>query len=235
MSERRLIASLIQSRQAFDRVVNHLESASLSEQSRVVVDHLTAYYSRDPEAKRAEPDILARDIGRAMSNPKHRESFEELVSALSEVDTSPENVVHDYIAVRREAVGAKLGIALTSGEPTDEVRSIIAEYEEWCTAESLDSDERDEAMPGQPLRGIGDWLDPARMPVLLWDWVAHRFTFLNLSFGTFRTRLTPLPWNAKQLAAIPPGSQLARCQHEKLSRSPVRRSITWSPCVSVIG
>lgn len=147
MSERRLVAALIQDRAAFDRVDTHLEQADLSEQSRVIVDHLRTYYDRDPEAKRAEADILARDIGRAMTNPKHKETFEELVTALAEVDTSAANVVHDYIAVRKEATAARLGIALATGEG---VADLIAEYEKWSQAEDLEEQEDDTDVMASP-------------------------------------------------------------------------------------
>lgn len=146
MSERRLIASLLQSRPAFDRIDSHLDVEDLSEQGRIVIEGLREYYSRDSSAKLAEPDLLARDVGRTMTNPKHREAFEELISALAEVETSPENVVHDYISVKRDAVGNKLSVALAGGQSGDDVRKLIAEYEDWCNTEELNDEEESDAI-----------------------------------------------------------------------------------------
>lgn len=147
MSERNLIGAFIASREAFDRIAEHLEEGDLTEQARVIVNHLESYYSRDPEAAHADPDLLARDVSRSMSNPKHRETFDHLIKGISAEQVSPANVVHDYISVKREAVGHRLASMLAAGRAPEEVRPMIALYEDWATAQDLDEEE-DEVWQG---------------------------------------------------------------------------------------
>lgn len=147
MSERNLLGAMIGSREAYDRVVGHLTEGDLTEQGRIIVDHLGCYYERDAGSCSADPDLLARDIARALSNPKHKELFTGLVQGIAAEGHSPANVVHDFISVKREAVGHKLATMLAAGRAPDDVRPLIGEYEEWCAAQDIGEDE-DTVMQG---------------------------------------------------------------------------------------
>ena len=64
-----------------------------------------------------------------------------LVSDLASVDASPANVVHDFVAVRREAVGAQLASKLLAGGTPEDVLPLVAEYENWASVDSIGNDD----------------------------------------------------------------------------------------------
>lgn len=148
-NERTLIASFLRSREAFDKVASHLDSAGLTEQAKVVVQHVGEYYERDPEAKHVDTDLLIGAINRTLPNPKHQAMFEQVVRDIAGLDVSPANVVADYIAVRRAATGSKLATLLASNRPVDEVRPVLEEYELWASAEDVGEEEKVEVRSGQ--------------------------------------------------------------------------------------
>ena len=138
MAERSLVASFIRSREAFDRVANHLTDADLTEQAKVIVEHIGDYYQRDADAAHVDPDLLTGAICRTLTNPKHQATFTDLVRDLAQTEVSPANVVTDFIAVRRAAVGSRLASLLASGKPVDEVRPVLEEYDTWARAETVE-------------------------------------------------------------------------------------------------
>lgn len=140
-NERGILSACIADREAFDRIGDHVQSGDLSEQGSLVFQAIREYYDRDGTASSVDPEILSRDISRGVPNPKHQKVFEAMVHELSALKVSPGNVVHDFIAMRRDAVGQKLSVALISGDDDAVVRQLIAEYEEWCKAEDLADDE----------------------------------------------------------------------------------------------
>lgn len=142
-TERDLIASFIRSRDAFDRVASHLNETDLTEQAKVIVDHVRGYYDRDPAATSVNPDLLVAAIGRSLPNPKHQAMFGDLVTDMAGMEVSPGNVVADFIAVRRSAVGSKLASLLASGKPVEEVRPVLDEYDKWARAEDIEQKAND--------------------------------------------------------------------------------------------
>lgn len=155
MSERNLLASCIASREAFVSITDHVTKGDLSEQGEVILSHVRDYYDRDQSAGRVDPELLRNDVGRSMSNPKHKEMFNTLIESIAGEDTSPANVVHDFIEVKREAAGARLASALAAGRSSSDVRPILDEYLKWENATELDSDESEiiNSMPISELVG----------------------------------------------------------------------------------
>ncbi len=140
-NERAVLAACLVDRRAFDAIGDHIQESDLTEQGRVVLSAIEDYYERDAKATRVDAEILVRDISRGIPNPKHQRVFEQLVTGLNGMEVSPENVVHDFIGMRRDSVGNKLSVALASGADTTEIRTLIDEYEKWSEAERLADDE----------------------------------------------------------------------------------------------
>lgn len=138
MSERKLLASCMASRDAFETIQDHLKREDLSEQSDLIMRAVRDYYQRDPDVQRCDPDLLINEISRGLSNPKHKEMFDQLVRAFASEDVSPANVVHDFIEVKREAAGARLASALAAGKQSDKVRPLVEEYQRWDAASDLE-------------------------------------------------------------------------------------------------
>lgn len=135
-SERNVVASCLKSREAYERIAPVIEKeGGLSEQSKIILGHVGEYYNRDPEATAVDRDLLIASITRGLPNPKHQKMFADVVASLCGMDVSPANVVHDFVAVRREYAAGMLATALASGKPHDEVAPLIEEYEKWKDGE----------------------------------------------------------------------------------------------------
>ena len=135
MAERRLLASLIKSRTAFDKVADHVSREDLTEQGQMILTHVTRYYERDPKAASVDPALLLAGMCRELPNPKHHKVFGGIIDSLVEQEVSPENAVSDYLAVKREKVGNKLATALAAGKAPDEVAPLVERYLELLTPE----------------------------------------------------------------------------------------------------
>lgn len=141
MPEKRLLASCIRSRPAHDRVVAHIQGDEITEQGKLILAHVQRYYDRDPKADHVDGDLLLSSICRELPNPKHHGVFKEILTAIGETEVSPENIVADYLAVKRERVGNKLATMLAAGRPPDEVSPVVERYQELLQADTLGEDE----------------------------------------------------------------------------------------------
>lgn len=142
MSERNLLASIVQSREAYETIKDHVQDGDISEQGAIIFRHIAEYYARDKDAKEVEPELLCRSIERALSNKKHAEMFRQLVTTVGGIDVSPANVVYDFIEVKREAAGGRLASALAAGKSADQVRPLLNEYSKWESATGLEETRR---------------------------------------------------------------------------------------------
>ena len=150
--EKKIISAAIQSRDAFDAVDKHLADGDFTEQGMLVWRAVDEYYQRDGDAGHCDADILARLVARKVTSDKHREQFGGLVRELASWEISPQNIIHDYIQVKKEAAGDRLASALLGGKATGEQ---VEEYQKWCEAETLeDADDRREVYAGMPLAEI---------------------------------------------------------------------------------
>ena len=151
MSERNLLASCLRSRKAFEVVADKVSDA-LSEQGTLIMKHAAAYYDRDVDAQSIDTEVLTNELGRSLSNPKHKEMFTTLVKDLAGLEVSPDNVVHDYLAIQREAAGAKLASALIAGDNPEKATQLIEEYESWCSGEL--AEEEDDVLQAYDVRAL---------------------------------------------------------------------------------
>lgn len=141
MSERKLLASCIRSREAFERIQGHLARGDVSDQGDIILSAVRDYYERDHDSSTVDPDLLRADVGRRVSSSKHQEMFANLIGEIVATEVSPANVVHDFIAVKREAAGAALASRLASGSGPDTVRPLLDEYIKWDTATQLEEED----------------------------------------------------------------------------------------------
>jgi KaiC/GvpD/RAD55 family RecA-like ATPase len=149
LAERRLLASCIKSRTAFDRVADHITPGDLTEQGQMILTHASRYYERDPKADYVDLELLLNGICRELPNPKHHRAFKEIVDGLAAEGGSPENIVADYIAVIREKVGNQLATALAAGRPPDDVRPLVEKYADLLSTETLEHKEAQRVLIGQ--------------------------------------------------------------------------------------
>ena len=154
MGERRLLASCLQSRSAFDNVADHITREDLTEQGQMLLAHLTRFYERDPKTVVADPELVLASICRELPNPKHHQVFKDMVASLSSLETSPENVVADYLAVKREKVGNTLASALAAGRPPDVVGPLVERYSELLESELSPDKEETRVLVGASVKDL---------------------------------------------------------------------------------
>jgi len=141
MKERHVLSSCIKQRMAYDLLAPHVERDDFSEQGWVVWTGIADYYDRDAQAERVDGSILSDDIARHIAIDKHKDMFRNLVSGLVDFESSPENVVVDYLSTKRDALGHKLAAALLGAE---DVGSILDQYNDIYAATDLYSDDETE-------------------------------------------------------------------------------------------
>jgi replicative DNA helicase len=112
MQERNVIASLIQSREAFDSVVKYYDTGDFSDMGELIFKELTKYYSRDSGATCMDIQSLRARLARAY--PKHTERFESFIDNLKQV--SVDNILDDYRAMKSDSLGELIGGYLMQGE-----------------------------------------------------------------------------------------------------------------------
>lgn len=136
LNEKRLLGALIQSRQAYDTIIDRLVEEDFTEQFWLILRHLSDFYKTDSEAQRADPEILVEAIQRGVPNPKHHAVFSRIVAEAAASEVSPANVTRMYIEQKREVVGSKLASALASSRSAD-VPGLLEEYQEWLSKDAL--------------------------------------------------------------------------------------------------
>jgi archaellum biogenesis ATPase FlaH len=143
-----VIASCIQSRKAYDKIADKLDTADFTEQANLILKHVGTYYDRDKEALTVNVELLLKGICRELPNPKHHKLFEEILGSVAETEISAENVVADYLAVKREKVGAQLATALAAGKPADQVAPLLGRYEELLRSDLPEQEEEKRVLSG---------------------------------------------------------------------------------------
>lgn len=141
MSERTLLSSLINSREAYDRIIDRLLQSDVTDAGWLILGHVRDYYHADPSAQAVDHELLVQSVERAVTNPKQRDALVELTREVAATKTSPPNVVKQFIAMKREVVGSRLAAAIVGGEDQESVNKLLAEYDEWNKADALDEDE----------------------------------------------------------------------------------------------
>ncbi len=141
MREKHVLSSTIRSREAFTAIADHVEPEDFSEQGRIVWAGIVDYYDADPSCTHVDPEILGDTIARAIPADKHKTIFRNLVATLGEHDSSPANVVRDYLDTKRELVAHQLAAALLAGEDTARLRSI---YDDLSDRNAFDVEESEE-------------------------------------------------------------------------------------------
>jgi archaellum biogenesis ATPase FlaH len=143
MSERRLLAAVMQDRTAYDTVIDRLEPDDLTEQGNILMENIVTYYRADGDAKRVDPATLSEAVQATLTNPKHHKVFSSLIEDIASEEVSAGNVVRLFCDQKRDVVGSRLASAIVAGKHKD-VPPLLEEYEGWVTSNGIDNDTRDE-------------------------------------------------------------------------------------------
>jgi archaellum biogenesis ATPase FlaH len=128
-----LLAASIKDRRSFDAVKASGESDSFTGDHLLIWSTLCAYYARDIEVLACAPDNLAALAVAGVAAPKSRKRLHQAIEDLGGLPASPENIREAIAGVRRERVGTRLAVALSSRKAREEVDALIAEWQETWT------------------------------------------------------------------------------------------------------
>ena len=134
MYERKVLSASMHSREAYDRVADHVEREDFTEQGYVIWSGIQDYYNADGGTTKVDAALLGEAIARVIPADKHKEMFKNLVTGLYESDVSAPNVVADLLATKRDRVGKQLAACLLDGEPAGELHD---KYGSLLLAEDL--------------------------------------------------------------------------------------------------
>jgi KaiC/GvpD/RAD55 family RecA-like ATPase len=143
VDEAKLVAALLNSREAYEQLAGRLDPDDFSDQGAAVLRAGVAQYKRDPAAVSVDRDVLASAVKRMFANEKHAESILGWLDNLP-ASVSDRNVVAEYRLLRRERVGFELAAKMGAGEHDDPaIPGLIEKYQELGREGTTEKDRPD--------------------------------------------------------------------------------------------
>lgn len=138
MLDGKVIAACLESAEAFHQVRAHVNPTELSPQGAAWWELIQEWYSRDPDAKGVDLEIL-KEMGAKRLPEAHQETLQGWLSHLPEID-SPLNVTSFLLDLKRYQIGNRLCQAI---QTRDEKRlpDLLAEYVDLRDATKLGKSE----------------------------------------------------------------------------------------------
>ena len=135
--EKQILAALVHDRAAYTKLKGLLEEADvLSDQATYVFQAIDHYYETDNEVATVDKDWLKSKLAR--EHARHAQLFEDAVDALEPVST--DNIVQEFIELRRAVIGEQLADALIKGK-TKEINRLRELYD---AVEVIEEDKEDQ-------------------------------------------------------------------------------------------
>lgn len=128
MNERKIIAAILKSRQAWQTIKDNLTEKEISPESILLLNLCSNYYSADTSAQSVDSEILKGRVERGVQSNKLVKVLHKLLDELP--DVSSVNVAEEVIALKRHALGSALGSKLLAGKHGEEVDALIRTYQE---------------------------------------------------------------------------------------------------------
>lgn len=133
--EQKIIATLLQSRENWEKVKDLIESSDLSPDGTIILGEINEYYQRDTGATHCDPDLIGRAVARTCSSEKTTKRIQGILEGLSGVSTP--NVINELLSIRRHNVGLELSSILSAGRSGEEVNKLIEQYSELAGVSGL--------------------------------------------------------------------------------------------------
>ncbi len=138
MSDAKLVAAAIASREAFEKVAPHIAGNDLSPPAAFWWQLIEEWYAQDRVAKSVDSSSLS-DLGnlRASGNPKSRDLVVNFFRDLPQ-PTSPANVAQIALELKRHNAGLELAAAIASGDKKKQAK-LLPIFNELSAATDLKS------------------------------------------------------------------------------------------------
>lgn len=105
MNEHKILAAVIQEREAFNQVLPYHEKGDFSDLAELVFKEVVNFYKRDAGAEYVDMDSLIHRLTKQY--PKHADKFEKFIDDLPHVSTV--NILDDWREVKRDAAAELAG------------------------------------------------------------------------------------------------------------------------------
>lgn len=154
--ELRVLSALLDSRAAYNRVASAREERDFSEQGWLLIQEIDSYYEKDNGADSIDKDVLKDILIR-----KYPKASKMLITVLEELKpVSIDNVISDYVELKREALEHAIGEAMLAGDDysgmLEQLNTIdtLVETEESTLFIDADIDDLLESMTGENLISV---------------------------------------------------------------------------------
>lgn len=134
MLDGKVIQACLQSRDAYDRVKQHLEKEELGLQAQTWYPLIQEWYAADSKARSVDVELLLQQ-GTMKLPEAHMDTLVGWLRDLPEID-SPENIVKHALELKRYVKGNELSAAIQARD-NGKVDSLLPEYTELRAATQL--------------------------------------------------------------------------------------------------
>lgn len=138
MLDAKVISAILNSREAYDKVRDHLKRDELSPEAQMWFPLIQKWYSVDRSSTNVDVKMLL-EKGKREFPEEHVGNLSSWLETLPSVD-SPMNVVTDTLELKRFILGNKLSQAIASRK-TKDIGELLGQYQEMWEATSLGSSE----------------------------------------------------------------------------------------------
>lgn len=126
--EQRLLRGMLDERKVYEAWKRFGVDSDLSSTGRLIGRLVGEFYGADPAVQRCDAAVICERAARTVPNPKHAEAVERAIRDLPPVG-SPANVIADIHAIRRDAIGAEIAVAIPNGVAADKVFELMQQYQ----------------------------------------------------------------------------------------------------------
>jgi len=133
--EKKVLSALVHDRNAYEKLHYVIgKHEILSDQGAIIFEQIEHFYDNDGTAKAVDTDWLEQRLSRKYE--KHADMFGEVVAQLQPVST--ENIVEEFLELRKKRVGEKLAGALLADD--GKAGELLAQYQELDECEDIEDD-----------------------------------------------------------------------------------------------
>lgn len=135
MLDAKLLAASLASREAYDRVKDHVTDKDMTPPVSFWWKLVEEWYNNDPKATAVDRELLMEQAASRLSMSKHKDALLSVIRDLPDTP-SPANVVSVALDLKRFNVGMELGAAIASSD-TKKIRDLYEAYGTLLTATDL--------------------------------------------------------------------------------------------------
>lgn len=150
--ELQILASILDSRDAYEKVAGHLDSREMAPIFGAIYDAACKYYDLDKDAKLVDIEVIRNNLQNDLSSAAMVEQMHEVLNEIEGVETSEVNVVRQVLNKKIHDVGQELAQAILTHNRT-QAAIMLEKYQELLEKDSLEV-QADEELVGADLEEL---------------------------------------------------------------------------------